>query len=150
MERKKKKAAGGDVRGGGELRKFFEFCPLLATRFSLRLWVVRRRGGRCYASLRYGAYGGNVSPIKCQKHFPRVLPGFAARFVAYAFFMLISFFFSYLETFFVVFYLSFYFVLAQDASARDTPHSSHKEHKKQHECAKKKWATNMDSDMAMP
>ena len=23
-------------------------------------------------------------------------------------------------------------------------------HKKQHECAKEKWATNMDSDMAMP
>ena len=34
--------------------------------------------------------------------------------------MLISFTFSYLENFFVVVYLSFSFVLAQDASARDT------------------------------
>jgi hypothetical protein len=33
--------------------------------------------------------------------------------------MLISFIFSYLESFFVMFYLSFYFVLAQDGSARD-------------------------------
>ena len=35
------------------------------------------------------------------------------------FFMLISFIFSYFENFFVVFYLSFYFVLAQAASARE-------------------------------
>ena len=41
MERKKKKAAGGNVRGGGELRKTFEIYALLAARFSLRLWVVR-------------------------------------------------------------------------------------------------------------
>ena len=33
--------------------------------------------------------------------------------------MLISFIFSYSENFFVVFYLSFYFVLGQDPSARD-------------------------------
>ena len=37
MEKKKKKAAGRDVRGRGELGKIFEFYALLATRFSLRL-----------------------------------------------------------------------------------------------------------------
>ena len=38
MEKKKKKAAGRDVRGRGELWKIFEFYALLATRFSLRLY----------------------------------------------------------------------------------------------------------------
>ena len=52
MERNKKKAAGGNVRGRGMLRKMFEFYALLATRFSLRLWLVRRRGGRRYAPTR--------------------------------------------------------------------------------------------------
>ena len=42
MGRNKKKAAGGDVRSRGVLRKFFEFYALLATRFSLRLWLVRQ------------------------------------------------------------------------------------------------------------
>ena len=42
---------------------------------------------------------------------------FAARLFAYAFLMLISFMFSCLENIFVVFYLSFYFVLARSASA---------------------------------
>ena len=37
MERNKKRAAGGVVRGRGVLRKIFEFYALLATRFSLRL-----------------------------------------------------------------------------------------------------------------
>ena len=36
MEKKKKKAAGRDVRGPGEFWKIFEFHALLATRFSLR------------------------------------------------------------------------------------------------------------------
>ena len=40
-------------------------------------------------------------------------------FVAQAFFMLISFIFSYSEDFFVVVYLSSYFVLGHDPSARD-------------------------------
>ena len=34
--------------------------------------------------------------------------------------MLFSFIFSYLENFFVVFYLCFYFILSSGASARDT------------------------------
>ena len=46
MERNKKKATGWDARGRCELRKYFEFYALLATRFSLRLWRVRLRGGR--------------------------------------------------------------------------------------------------------
>ena len=33
MEKKKKKAAGRDVRGHGGLRKIFKFYALLATRF---------------------------------------------------------------------------------------------------------------------
>ena len=41
MERKKKEATGREARGRGELRKYFEFYTLLATRFSLRLWRVR-------------------------------------------------------------------------------------------------------------
>ena len=49
MERNQKKGAGGDVRGGGELRKVFEIYALLATRFSLRLWLVRPRGLHRYA-----------------------------------------------------------------------------------------------------
>ena len=44
---------------------------------------------------------------------------FAARFLAQASFMLISFIFSYSKKFSVVFYLSFSFVLGQDPSARD-------------------------------
>ena len=35
--KKKKKAAGRDVRGRGELCKIFEFYALLAKRFSLHL-----------------------------------------------------------------------------------------------------------------
>ena len=38
--------------------------------------------------------------------------------------MLISCIFDYSESFFVVFYLSFYFVLGQDPSARDTHRAS--------------------------
>ena len=49
MEKNKKKATGWDARGRGELRKYFEFYALLATRLSLRLWQVRLREGRCYA-----------------------------------------------------------------------------------------------------
>ena len=41
MEKSKKKATGWDERGRGELRKFFKFYALLATLFSLRLWLVR-------------------------------------------------------------------------------------------------------------
>ena len=64
MERNKKKAAGGDARGRGVLRKTFEFYALLATRFSLRLWLVRRRGGRRYAPTSVTVtYGFNYSPI---------------------------------------------------------------------------------------
>ena len=37
MERNKKKAAGGDVRGRGGLQKIFKYYALLATHFSLRL-----------------------------------------------------------------------------------------------------------------
>ena len=43
MERNKKNAAGGDVKGRGVLRNIFEFYALLATRFLFRLWLVRRR-----------------------------------------------------------------------------------------------------------
>ena len=46
MEKNGKKGAGRDVRGRSELGKFFEFSALLATRFSLRLWLVRRREER--------------------------------------------------------------------------------------------------------
>ena len=49
MEKNKKKATGWDARGRGELRKYFEFYALLATRFSLRLWRARLREGRRYA-----------------------------------------------------------------------------------------------------
>ena len=49
--------------------------------------------------------------------FRRILTRFAARFLAQAFFMLISFIFTYSETFFVVFHLSFHFALGQDPSA---------------------------------
>ena len=49
MERNRRKAAGGDVRGRGKLQKIFEFYALLVTPFSLRLWLVRRLGGRRYA-----------------------------------------------------------------------------------------------------
>ena len=52
MEKNKKKATPWDARVRGELRKFFEFYALLAMRFSLRLWLVRRREGRRYAPTR--------------------------------------------------------------------------------------------------
>ena len=55
----------------------------------------------------YNAYGLNYSPIKW-KHFRSCFYAFR------------SFIFSYLESFFVVFYLSFYFVLETAHSARDT------------------------------
>ena len=50
--------------------------------------------------MRYGAYGVNYSPISRRKIFRRVFTRFAARFLAQAFFMLISFIFSYSEKFF--------------------------------------------------
>ena len=50
--------------------------------------------------------------------FGRVLTCFAARFLAWPFFMLISFIFSYSENFFVV--LSFNFIPNSGASARDS------------------------------
>ena len=37
MERNNQNAAGGNVRGRGELPKIFKFYALLAARFSLRL-----------------------------------------------------------------------------------------------------------------
>ena len=49
MEKNKKKSTGSDARGRGQLRKYFEFYALLASRFSLRLWRVRLREGRRYA-----------------------------------------------------------------------------------------------------
>ena len=52
MEKNKKKATGWDARVRGELRKAFEFYALLATRFSLRLWLVRLREERRYAPTR--------------------------------------------------------------------------------------------------
>ena len=44
-EEKKRKGSGAKGRGG--LEKLFEFHVLLATRFSLRLRLVRRQEGRC-------------------------------------------------------------------------------------------------------
>ena len=41
--------------------------------------------------------------------------------------MLFGFIFSYLESFFVVFFLSFYFILALRISVRDTSGSRHRE-----------------------
>ena len=49
MDKNKKKATGWDARGRCELRNFFEFYALLATQFSLRLWLFRLRGGQRYA-----------------------------------------------------------------------------------------------------
>ena len=53
------------------------------------------------------------------KMFDCVLTRFAARFFAWLFFMLITFIFSYLETFFVVFYFSLFLYPATGRSARD-------------------------------
>ena len=44
MEKKRKK--GSRAKGRGGLENFFEFYVLLATRFSLRLRLVRRGEGR--------------------------------------------------------------------------------------------------------
>ena len=44
-----KKMKGSRAKGRRGLEKIFEFYALLAARFSLRLWLVRRRGGRRYA-----------------------------------------------------------------------------------------------------
>ena len=40
---------GSRAKGRGALEEISEFYTLLATRSSLRLWPVRRRGGQCYA-----------------------------------------------------------------------------------------------------
>ena len=82
--------------------------PLLATRFSLQIWLVRRPGGRRYAPT--SATLLTVLGIGYLR-FKKV----PSRFYAFG-----SAIFSYLDTFLVVFYLSFYFILAQDASARDS------------------------------
>ena len=37
---------GSRAKGRGGLEKFFEFYALLATQFSLRLWLVKQREGR--------------------------------------------------------------------------------------------------------
>ena len=62
---------------------------------------------------RTGAYGVHYSPMSRRKNFRRVFTRFAARFLP------ISLIFSYSENLFVVVYPSFYFILRQDASARD-------------------------------
>ena len=49
MHREGKKLKGSRAKGRGGLEKRFEFYALLATRFSLHLWLVRRQGGRRYA-----------------------------------------------------------------------------------------------------
>ena len=56
MEKNKKKPTGWDERVRGELRKFIEVYALLAARFSLRLWLVRRREGQRYASTRVAVH----------------------------------------------------------------------------------------------
>ena len=43
-----KKRKGSRAKGRGGLENFFEFYALLVTRFSLRLWPVRRQEGRGY------------------------------------------------------------------------------------------------------
>ena len=45
MEKNKKMATERDARDCGDLQRFFRFYALLVTHFSLRLWLVRRRGG---------------------------------------------------------------------------------------------------------
>ena len=58
--------------------------------------------------------------VHLSSNFPlRVLTRFAAHFLSQPFFRLISFIFSYVEIFFVVFFLSFYFILALRNSACD-------------------------------
>ena len=90
-----------------------------------------RRGFLCaYSALDDGRDGVRVlRALRClwrelftyptwKVFFCRVFTHFAERSLAEAFFMLISFFFSYSDGFFFVFYLSFCFVLGQDPSAR--------------------------------
>ena len=48
MVKNKKQATGWDARVRHELQKSFELYALLATLFSLRLWLVRLREGRRY------------------------------------------------------------------------------------------------------
>ena len=47
-----KKMKGSRAKGRAGLEKMFDFYALLATLFSLRIWLVRRRGGRGYAPTR--------------------------------------------------------------------------------------------------
>ena len=46
MQGEGKKMKESRAKGRGGLENIFEFYALLATRFSLRLWLVRRREGR--------------------------------------------------------------------------------------------------------
>ena len=46
MHGEEKKRKGSRAKGRGGLEKLFQFYVLLATRFSLRLQLVRRREGR--------------------------------------------------------------------------------------------------------
>ena len=46
MHGEEKKRKGSRAKGRGGLEKLFEFYVLLATRFSLRLRLVRRQEGR--------------------------------------------------------------------------------------------------------
>ena len=50
-----KKRKGGRAKGHGGLEKRFEFYALLATRFSVRLRLVRRREGRRWGPTRITA-----------------------------------------------------------------------------------------------
>ena len=52
MAKNKKQVTGWDTRVRHELRKSSELYALVATRFSLRLWLVRLREGRLYAPTR--------------------------------------------------------------------------------------------------
>ena len=68
MGKNKKNSTEWDARGRGDLRKCFEFYALLATQVSFRLLLVRRRGGRRYASTSVRMLTAlTIHPLKVEK-----------------------------------------------------------------------------------
>ena len=123
---KNKRGERWRVQGRNMLENFFEFYALLATSFSLTIRHAQQRGARCSAREFITVLTAlTIHLFKVKKLFVPFLRVSQRAFCPKRFFILFSFIFSYLENLFVLFYLSFYFILALASVAIRSGHVCH-------------------------
>ena len=119
MEKNSKKATRWNARVRGELRKFFEFYALLATRFSSRLWLVRLREGGRYAPTRVTVLTAlTIHLFKVEKFFVAFLRVSQRAFWPKRFLCYLAFFSAIQKVFSCCFTLLYFFILARRQRAR--------------------------------